>query len=884
MHQPRPYGLAVYGGELSERDGAAIDLLARNVTNRQRLNEGVGGGMRSVRNLPDGGYVVMQDMGGVFRAIVHKPPEQEWMPAITDGTASDYIPMLFSGSVTNHRLRDGEGCGLRFTEKARHRLMGYQKDEAGNPLLAPEYAKLQRFRIEYADKFHYFLPDNPGIFTHTQWGKLRPGWYSGAMASLVQVACGYGRQDIEQLPEDQLERATWKMPELVRQRVKLQMGNTRLPGYTGVPPVDGKITFDYAAQRSCAVAFAGACQPWLVRVDASGVYAMPLPVVPATATEAFREYVEEVGDTEILDLLETFGAMPSGEGFPQSSEEFKAWERAGVIIKVCDAGDFYSYQPMYDACGWSWNSKGTEAFNTCYEHDKDTFLLKVHAYSIRLNLGDVEHNGRLPQSWHIDDNDWRAETLNWYLSQIYRVLTNDAKGHAIKYKLRRHGAEKILERARDLRMMPGQDIQQEVKYWDELKDQPIAQHSGYVRRVSSGSVYSPAAVPPGSGRLKFPTLDAKGCESFLLLSEDYKGQPVNCDTIVFGAYVGDQLRVVKYFYEERKFQKEEESSFEDIMIVGSWEKTTTTGMSGIAGNFYTTDFDMRDELAPSVTRTTLVGRDLGYGEPAYITPALMFCVGSVARTRYYEHKETIESKNGQTLDVAICIPVYCRDAMLHAEQSSNGGSSVQIKTTMHGIADPTSYQLWTYDSIFHWLDRTNSGNVGEPRPKTGNPVYVDTMIYAPNERSDFADSGNWLNFPEGSFLDVTGIVGVYLERSQTKHANGVVVGGQAPAWEAYSSKETKPAKSEGSVSICAQSIGARDLKNGLPNNWYFAWSPVGSGGSLDYFYRDIAYNAFGTSKFASINEVDDEGRHISFGYSKQAMPQRTAIFIGVINE
>ena len=469
---------------------------------------------------------------------------------------------------------------------------------------------------------------------------------------------------------------------------------------------------------------------------------------------------------------------------------------------MCDAGNFYSYQPIYDACGWSWNSKGTEAFNTCYEHDQDTFLLKVHAYSIHLNLGDVEHNGRLPQSWHIEDNDLRAETLNWYLSQIYRVLINDAKGHAIKYKLRRHGAEKILERAGELRMTPEQDIQREVKYWDELKDQPIAQHSGYVRRVSSGSVYSPAAVPPGSGRLKFPTLDAQGCESFLLRSEDYKGQPVNCDTIVFGAYVGDQLRVVKYFYEERKFQKEEESSFEDIMIVGSWEKTTTTGMSGIAGNFYTTDFDVRDELAPSVTRTTLVGRDLGYGEPAYRTPSIMFCVGRVSRTRYYEHEEAIEYKSGQSLDIAICIPVYCRDAMLHAEQSSNGGSSVQIKTTMHGITDPTSYQLWTYDSVFHWLGQTNSGNVGEPRPKTGNPVYVDNMIYAPNERSDFADSGNWLNFPEGSFLDVTGIVGVYLERSQIKHANGVVVGGQPPAWEAYSFEEKKPAKSDGSVSIC----------------------------------------------------------------------------------
>ena len=884
MHQPRPYGLAVYGGELSERDGATIDVLARRLTNRKHLSEGVGGGLRNVRQLPDGGYVVMQDMGGVFRAIVHKPQEPLWQPAVTDGTAREYIPMLFSGSVTRHQLRDGEGCGLRLTEKARHRLTGYQKDDWGNTALAPEYVQLQRFRVEYADKFRYFLPDNPGIFTFTQWGKLRPGWYSSAMAAVVQVACGYGRQDIEQLPEDPWERATWKLPDLVRQKVKLQLGNTRLPGYAGVPPVDGKITFDYSARKSEALAFSGSGQPWLVRVDASGVYVMPLPVVPATATQAFREYIEDVGDTEVLDLLETFGAMPSGEGFPQAHDDFQAWIRAGVIIRVCDCEEFYRYQPIYDACGWSWNSNGTQAFNTCFEHDEDTHLLRVHAFSISLSLGDAEHNGHLPESWHIKDNDWRSETLNWYLSQLYRALTNDAKGHAIKYKLRRHDAQKVLDRARELRLSPGQDIQQEIKYWDDLKDQPIAQHSGWVRRVSSGPVYSPGVVPPGNGRLKFPTLDAQGCASFMLLSEEYKGAPVNCDTIVFGAYVGNELRVVKYFYEDRKFFKEEESTFEDLMIVGSWEKTTTNGMSGIAGNFYTTDFDARDELAPSVMHTTIVGRDLGYGEPAYKTPGIMFCVGSVTRSRYYEHKTQVQTKDSQGLDIAICIPVFCREAILHAQTQSDGGSSLQIHTERRAINDPTSYQLWTYDSIYHWIGQTNSGNVGDPRPKTGNPVYVDTMIYAPDERSDFADSGNWLNFPEGSFLDVTGIVGSYLDRSQTKHAGGVVVGGQAPAWESYSFEEKKPNTTTGGVSVCIPRAGVRELKNGLPHNWFFYWSPVESGGTISYFYREVTYNAFGTASFASTNEMDEEKRRIAFGYSKQAMPQKTAIFIGVINE
>lgn len=871
MHQPRPYGLAVNGGAITERDGAAIELLARRLTAIKQL----GGldSLRLVRELPDGGYVVAQDMGGVFKAVAHKPKTYE--APETDGLAKDYIPMLFSGSITRYMVRDGEPVGVWLTEVARRRLAGFQKNGNRQYEMAPEKLELQRFRIEYADKFRYFEPAIKGIYTYTQWHRLRPGWYSGAMAELVQVVSGYGRQDLASLPDNRWERARWRLPADVQKRITQELGNVRLPGYTGLPPEQGQITFDYSARRCTGVAFDEAGKPWLLRVDAQGVYAMPLPVVPATTTQAFQEYVEEVGDTEVQAVLERFGGMPSGEGFPEKAEDFQAWERAGVIIRVCGVADFYQHSAMYDACGWSWNSKGTEGFNTCWEFDAQK-LIHVHAYSMWLRLGSAEGQGRLPSSWHLTDPE-QQQALNAYLAGVYASTGNDARGNAIRYKLRRRSAQELLARRPT-------NFEAEVRYWDEFKDTPIASHAGSVQRVLSGPIYSPAARPPGNGRLKFPVLTGEGCASFQLHSEEYKGPAVPCDTVVFGCYVQDELKTIKYFYDEREFYKEEESTFEPVMIVGSWEKTTTTGVSGLAGNFYTTDFDDRKEIAPTTTHTKIIGRDLGYGEPAYVTPSVMFRVGHVSRARYYEHREEVRVTEGSSMDAGVCVPVFCRDAIQYAYQESSTGKSERIETFLKSIADPTSYEFWTHDPIFHWLGSTNAGNVGEPRPKDGNPVYLDTMIYSPTEMSDFADSGNWLNFPVGSFMDITGIVGVYLSRSQPKHANGVLVGGQAPGWERFYSSKSEPGKDDGKLCVSMPVAKTTQAKKGVPHNWYFAWSPIELAGQVLYFYRDTIFNAFGSAKFASIDETDAEGRRLAWGYSKHAAQARTAIFIGVVNE
>ncbi|HCR1482305.1 TPA: hypothetical protein ONA82_006652, partial [Pseudomonas aeruginosa] len=187
MYSPRPYGRFAEDAELSADDAAAVERLARNLTNFKQASDLAN--LKRVAGLPSGRQAVAIDMGGVFRILVL---EQHELPQFRfDGVAQTNIPMLFSGVITRAQvLTDGQGVGIRLTEQARRRLVAYDPKAA----LPPKDVALQRFVIKYEPRFQYFEPREQGIYTFTQYVKQRPTWYSGAMAEVMQVAGGYGRQ------------------------------------------------------------------------------------------------------------------------------------------------------------------------------------------------------------------------------------------------------------------------------------------------------------------------------------------------------------------------------------------------------------------------------------------------------------------------------------------------------------------------------------------------------------------------------------------------------------------------------------------------------------------------------------------------------------------
>ncbi|OFE44632.1 hypothetical protein [Acinetobacter towneri] len=873
MHSPRSYGLFVVDGQLTESDKLFIDHQIRKFSNNKTISNL--DHARQVKDLPDGGYVILQDMGGILKAIAHKElPLDQLEP---DGFAKLYVPMLYSGVITKSIVLTDDGkVGIKLTEQARRRLIGYDKNKS----LPAKDIELQRFKIEYSQYFQYFKPQYTGIYTYTQYVKQRPTWHSGAIVEVMQIVGGYGKQSVKSLPDIPIERASFKITDKYIEKISIELDGVRLPGYSGIPNPEGQFQYDYKFSRCHGVSFDDQNKPWLLQIDASGVWAMPLPLVPATTTQAFREYVQEVDDEEILKILDRFGGMPSGESFPVG-DDFQAWRRAGVVIKVCDTADFYHHSAMYTACGWSFNSKGTEGFNTCRGY-ADNGLMHAYGYKIKLNLGSAQKDGWLGK---IDVESNYIKVISQYLNKLAALLPKgEQKTLAIMYKLRRVPQEDIYFQAETSLYNPLGVTSVDVDYWDNYEVPPIASHSGSVTRASSGAVcwMLGKQYPTSMGRLKFPELTGQGCESFIFASPDYTGNFVRCDTVMFGCYVDDQLKVVKFFIDDRTFHKEVQSTFEDVMIVGQWDKTETQGSTGLMGYFYTSDFDDRREASESTTYTHIKGSDLGYGNPAYQTPPLLFTHGSLSRYRYYKHETKIKTESSDSLDVGICVPVFNRDCILYAYQESTASETMSEKHTLNSVPDPTSYPLWTYDPIFHYIGGRGKG---EPIPRTGEYVYVYGPPYRTiDDYSDFAESGDWFGVGS-SYVDVSGVCAPYTSRtSSTRQAAGVVIGGEGPTIEPYEKTETVPGKNIGKVAISYEKVNAKVVHRNVPENWYFFFSPVDAGGTPYYFYRDACKVVFGDSEYANISETDQYNRRYKWGYCSLVDHKSAYHFIGVINE
>lgn len=861
-HEPKPHGAFQQGAPASEEDAG----VAAHTLKRLQALKAAGGlqGYKLVRDLPDGGQVIALDQGGVVKTIIVKPGHSVAPEYKFDGLATLFVPMLYSGRVLTTRVPPGDPVTVLLTEQTRRRLIKYAKDKP----LGPKMFNGMKFAIPYPSNLAE-LGDQNSVFLITQYEGASPDWWSGAMADVVQIVSGYGRMD-NGLGKGEMSRLA--LPPEVAKEVSEELAvRPVLPGYSGIPPQDGALRYDYKFSHTNGVLFDEGGRPWLTRVTEDGVYVMPLPLVPASETKAFRLWVEQVGDDELMAALVKFGGLPSGESFPGDEQGFKAWERAGVIIKVCSTADFYAHSSYSMALGWAFSAQGTEGYNTCWTFGSDGVKLG-YGYKLSIKAGSAEYGGKLSASFDTSD-PLEQQVLNSYLSALYKELNAPTQRNlAIKYKLRSVGKDAVLARA----AAGGAD---EVSYWENLVLPPIAQFSGNVTRTATGKLWAPG-LRWDHPQIKFPDLDTKACISFdFSHAEGYPtpGQ-VKCDTVMFGYYVGNLLKVVKYFRDDTTLSSSVDSDYEQCMIVGSWQQEHKISQGGLQGAFYTSDFDGRRPVHPIVTTTRITGGDLGYdSKPFFRFDFLYSMTGTMWRNRYFQHTTSIEREEGKAFGSVACIPFRARNAVFYGEADMMTGGNKQESRSVMSMRDPNEYRFFTYHKVFAFISGDTHGNVdtadkAEPFPSEGNPVWVMGYSHKHSPCSDFADQGDWVG---GRPADYAWLI------HPDNHTWNMSGGGGPPTTKNYQKHTVLQPAVDREVHLSM--MDPPELVSKTPSIGFYRPSPDEYGNT---FYAEARGNAAGDSDYINCSEPDPEQPNVRkhWGYSALADHTKQPVFIGVIHE
>lgn len=401
------------------------------------------------------------------------------------------------------------------------------------------------------------------------------------------------------------------------------------------------------------------------------------------------------------------------------------------------------------------NTLGTDGYNTCYNYNQKG-LIVGYTYNITLKLGSSFNNGNLSDNKQTL-NDHKAKELARYLSKLFQQIDSaSTKGAAIRYKIRRLSDKELYER-----------MDMSVDDWDSLALDPIAKHTGQVRKVYEGLIW---AMP----NIKIPEPIFDGCMS--IMPDGWRGipRPKKTDTPILAYFIGDELRVIKYYVDDEQVKLEIESDFEEVMVIGEWEKTEVAGKGKLHGDIYLTTKDDRVVYADSKKTTTILGKSVGYTKASFQMDHYFWRTGTLYRDWYYTHHTKVTKEDNKKLSLGAIMPYYCRNLLLYAKSESTQAVHTYEELKLKSVKDPHSYRIWTDTKsmlLFGRLETTK----GKPHPEYGRPVWAEIHQYHPNQYNAFADSGDWVGYPLMlPHLSMTAITG--------QKQNGHLLENAPPLW------------------------------------------------------------------------------------------------------
>lgn len=865
----QPFAINVSGDGTPTDHEIALGLkLAATIDNRKALS-----GLQSAYGtLPSAnGYLTGYNIGGVTRITVirNSSPEQIDNDLLEEERFAHLaVPVMYSGQVLRGVCTPGAGLDLDISYQTQRRLAGYNDDKIDHESRIAE----TKFEVSYNNIHDELWPEETYGNMWTQYRELYPTWFSGLMGSVVQIVAGYGKQI-------KGKRNNLFIPDSVYEAIELEVGKYKPHGCKGKPPLSGQIQFDYKYYTGNGVVFGDDGKPWLLSISETyGAMAMPLPMIPSTCTKAFRDYIEKVNDTEILEILDRFGGMPSGEGFP---DNWTDWERAGVVVKMCDMGAFYYWLPLAGTTlGWSFSETTREAVNSGYNYGPTT-MQKVAVYSLRFTIPAI--------STAVSEVD-APERLSEYLSETLGFFTGNS-GDAAQYKMGRMPSElKARVEAYFEELDPNsRNPEAEFTYWDGATAPPLANCTAALRKTNEGNVWG------RFGEFKLPMTQGedRSCYSHEFRpwpdpDKEFSDAEITFDTVVYAYFVGDDLKHIHCTNDPRKKTKEEPKwTVDDMFIIGEEEYSWGEGEEQVFGNFYTSDFDERESRAPAVVKLKRKGwHDAMYPWSCRIPATLTD--GNVYRTHQFRFTETTDREDAFTKRTGVCVPFYNRDGCVHGYYTwsmKNGTNHIK----WGGLAgDPYSYRCFMHGP-FSWvwtspIDVPSWTVNGLPVYDDDYTVQVHTEYYNPYILATWR--GKFYSIPWPSELEQEpwlkfgqNVTDLYWGNLYTRHPSYDSDLLSSLSLSEYTDPVPDPEYTHGKMELSY--LPAVIKMPGHGGEQFYKFCPYKLAGVTITYMFTAHRNLMGKRQFAT---ASDPGNTASVGQTRFSTGDGRHYFIGVINE
>lgn len=450
-----------------------------------------------------------------------------------------------------------------------------------------------------------YPPADTDLATYSQSSRKRPGYFTGHMASVVQMMLGGGRFLSPSVYELAGQQRKVKNP-----IGSMQIGFDARTGKADEPPNPShyqymkpfeedkcvgaantndpfamEVPWDYRWSRTHGVVF-GLDKTitgthsigFVIDISDSGVYAYPVQVDPLTKYRKVQQYMAKVYPWlkepvfNGMTVFDAFGGIPLPTYFPKG--DLPAAVTKGKAVRLCDTGDFYTGGEFLSTMfGWAFSESTGEAANVVVKDPGGETTMKV----------------------------------------------------AQLFKLKVQGLQLVKEKD------------------DAGKFRTIVKGGGGIVKTKEGNLYHGGKPPVAD------SCATSGVPQFHVY-EPVVGQMVSydlqygrrittgkCDAPVFCCYIKDDLHILNYFAELGVNPTTTESDTrEPCQVAGTWTSGMTTRAT-TAGHFYNSTTDFRREVAEYRSKT--VTREWPAYDYTLHAQASFFSRLCVSRRLYFSHTD-----------------------------------------------------------------------------------------------------------------------------------------------------------------------------------------------------------------------------------------------------